>query len=74
MPEPCQTAMAIFLLRAIFVVMFFSFSELPVWRFFFFFFLRSPLRVLFPFPDILHKGVRVFAGLDQFLSGVLVIF
>jgi hypothetical protein len=32
------------------------------------------IDILFPFPDMLHKGVRVFAGLDQFLSGVLFIF
>lgn len=29
MPEPCQTAMAIFLLRVIFVVMFFHFQNCP---------------------------------------------
>ena len=32
------------------------------------------IDILFLFPDMLHKGVRVFAGLDHFLSGVLFIF
>lgn len=61
MPEPCQTAMAIFLLRVIFVVMFFHFQNCPCGVVFFW---HSPLRV--PGDQQLHHIIVIFMKFPSF--------